>query len=194
MLAERVLRCPALLLILTACGGRADQGNASMPEGGEAVVAPASGGEPREAPDPAEQHGGAFGSGTAVSQAGSAVAGSAEAGATSGGGAESDPRPPSIGSGTRYCESDRYCFGLQCYAPEQVHDRVCMLGCEDGLKCGRREEACLQSPDLAPGCYRRCDSPMDCEYGFDCFDFAGQQRMLVCFPTEWAAVWQRQGH
>jgi hypothetical protein len=95
-----------------------------------------------------------------------------------------------MGSGTRYCENELYCFGLACYAPEGLAANVCVASCSSDADCGSAE-VCLESADLEAGCYRRCDTPFDCDFGFDCFDFSNQHQQLVCFPTPWSGVWQR---
>jgi len=54
-------------------------------------------------------------------------------------------------------------------------------------------EVCLIGARLTGSCHARCDSPEDCDYGFDCFDAEGARRTLVCFPTDWAEEWERLG-
>lgn len=118
------------------------------------------------------------GGGEAETPAGEAGAGGAQTG------------PALIGSGTRYCEDERYCFGLSCYAPFSESPRACIAACADDTDCAAGE-VCLQSEQLEAGCYATCETPFDCAYNFDCFDFAGARQDLVCFPRQWASEWVR---
>jgi hypothetical protein len=174
--------CAALLWLLAACGGHVGE-HPSTGDGG--VTGGVSGATPDEPT-------GVAAAGRASSEVeGGAAPAASQAGATSVAGAPLDETRPLIGSGTRYCENERYCFGLDCYAPDDLAARVCVAACPGDGACGSAE-VCLESADLAAGCYRRCDTPFDCDYGFDCFDFSNQQRVLVCFPTPWASLWQRE--
>jgi len=89
-----------------------------------------------------------------------------------------------IRSGTRSCENRNYCFGLACYAPATFEPSICLTHCESDANCARNE-ACLLAPKLEATCFARCNSPADCDYGFDCLDFSGEGQ-LVCFPAAWA--------
>lgn len=93
---------------------------------------------------------------------------------------------PLIRSATRYCESSLECFGLQCLAPPEL-PAICVAPCASDQDC-RPDEACLGAATLEKSCFRRCDSPADCDYRFDCFDFDDASG-LVCFPAPWAADW-----
>ena len=176
----------ALLLVLTACGGRVGQterqGAGATDAGGNDQTT--DGGALAENPP------GLAGAATDAAAGTDAVPEAASGGSPDGGTGSGGSKPELIGSGTRYCESELYCFGLSCYAPPELEQRVCVAGCQSDDDCGLHE-VCLQSPDLDPGCYRACETPFDCEYGFDCFDFANLGQMLVCFPTPWARSWRR---
>jgi hypothetical protein len=172
-----MLRALLLLLAIAGCGGRARQ-HAPLPQesAGEGGVAEGGRGEPTPGgPGPGGE--------TASGGAGLASGAAGQAGATP------EEPPPLIGSGARYCESELYCFGFQCYAPEHLYDRVCVSECASSADCGE-QEACLESPDLRGTCYRICEQVSDCSYGFDCFDFSAQHEQLVCFPTKWAEYWR----
>jgi len=181
----------ALLLVLTACGGQVGQAQrrTDSATSGGAVDGLAGGGA----------------SGGTQSEAGGAgpevvvADGGADVGIASGGAATAAPEggaagdaasvaSPIIDSGTRYCANETYCFGLSCYAPLGLEQHVCVNSCRGDADCGARE-VCLEAVDLDPTCYRVCQTPFDCEYGFDCFDFANARHMLVCFPTPWATAW-----
>jgi hypothetical protein len=172
------LRAALPLLLLHACGGHVESPErpASFGAAGERSGA---------APDVADA--GAGGDGT-LALAGASGDGTADAGTGSAGA----PSAPLIGSATRYCDNDLYCFGLSCYAPLDLAQHVCIGPCRTSQDCAP-DEQCLSADKLAPGCYPSCQTPFDCEYGFDCFDFANQQQSLVCFPTPWAAAWRGKG-
>ena len=168
----------ALAVLLLACGGLATEGDHRItPEGGQGAGAPPQ----------MEAAAGGTSAATGGGSNGGALEGEAGADLSEAGNAAL--QPPLIGSATRYCPDDNYCFGFECYAPESLERRVCVQPCVHDSDC-QFGEACLQSEHLKPGCYRQCESPRDCHYEFDCFDFANQQTMLVCFPTSWAAYWQ----
>lgn len=176
-------RCAMLLALFSACGG---QVGGNEPTGGSSRmggVVDVRGGEAGLVA--------LGGQSSAQNDGGSSSAAASIAVAGTGAGMSAADVAPLIASGTRYCESDRYCFGLPCFAPPDLEARVCVATCGTDADCAAGE-ACLKSADLSAGCYRRCDAPFDCEYGFDCFDFARQQQSLVCFPTPWAGVWQRR--
>jgi len=184
-------RRAALLLVLSACGGHLDPGRGHTGavvdgEGGSGGVQARGGAGGLRSASPGGA-GDEVASGGVSHESAPAVAGADD------GGAEAGPRasPPSIASGTRFCENESYCFGLACYAPSGFQEHACIRGCRSDDDCLPRE-ACLSSTDLEPGCYARCETPFDCEYGFDCFDFANRHQHLVCFPTSWAAIWQAQ--
>lgn len=172
-------RSAALLLVLAGCGGHVEQQRSL----GVAAGVAGSGGEG------GGQAGGRLdGDAGATEQAPIGEGGAApQMAGDAGAQAATHSR---IGSGTRSCQDDRYCFGLSCYAPLDLAQHVCVAGCRRDADCGPTA-VCLASADLEPGCYQRCRTPFDCDYGFDCFDFANAQQMLVCFPTAWAADWQR---
>lgn len=90
---------------------------------------------------------------------------------------------PLIRSATRYCEDGRECFGLACVAPPNQPSFVCVAPCASDEDC-QPDESCLGRSGLEKACYARCDSPVDCAYRFDCFDF-DEQGKLVCFPLPW---------
>jgi hypothetical protein len=165
--ARRWLLLPVLI---AACGGRANS---------ERLV-PAHAGE-----------GGSASGSERVTEEGGVAGGRAIATAGAAGGARDDATSSLIASGTRYCEDARYCFGLSCYTPMPRLRAVCVEGCEADADCGAGA-VCLRSPELEAGCYRLCETPFDCEFGFDCFDFADVGEQLVCFPTPWAALWERR--
>jgi hypothetical protein len=177
-------RCrAALLALLTACGGKVGEHRST----GDASAAGGVSGAPVEEPPVVASSGQASsddaGGATSVAARGSA---GSDAGATA-----VDETDPLIGSATRYCDNERYCFGLDCYAPADLEAKVCVAECATDADCPANE-VCLESADLKASCYPRCDTPFDCEYGFDCFDFANTQQMLVCFPTPWASLWARE--
>jgi hypothetical protein len=175
-----------VLVLLVGCGGRAEEQEREPTEpSSEAGAATTSGGSGQGG----ERASGDGGEGSRPNGEGAAGA-QPEGGAASGAaGATAVDDPPLIGSGSRYCENELYCFGLACYAPEHLYDRVCVSECEATKDCAANE-VCLQSPDLRGTCYRRCDYVSDCLYGFDCFDFTQSQEQLVCFPTRWAEYWR----
>jgi hypothetical protein len=96
-------------------------------------------------------------------------------------------QPPLIRSATRYCESSLECFGLACVAPPS-QPAVCVMPCASDGDC-EPDEACLGGGSLEKSCFRRCDSPRDCDYRFDCFDF-DEASGLVCFPGPWTIGWR----
>lgn len=177
--------------MISACGGRFDgepSPSAELPTMSEPDSRSGAAGAAGEAsPDVGSAAAGdahvSRGSGGAEMQAGGA-----EAQAAGAGGAEA--RPALIGSGTRYCEDERYCFGFSCYAPFSESPRACIATCADDTDC-RTGEVCLQSKALRAGCYAACETPFDCAHNFDCFDFAGLRQSLVCFPHQWATAWER---
>lgn len=169
-----------LLVVTTSCGGRAAQ-------------APEAAGGSSAAPSNDARAGAAdLGASLAGEGPGAGTAGAGGAQPPALGQAGEGSEPGIVRSATRTCQDDRYCFGLDCYTPAVVgtESGVCVSGCASDADC-RANEVCLSSNELEPGCYSRCESPADCYYGFDCFDFANQQSMLVCFPTPWASVWKR---
>lgn len=179
-----MLRTVLLLALLVGCGGRAEEDRVESPQpSNEAAAGGGLGGAPGIG------DGGAGGRRDMEGAAGAWPEGGAAAGAA---GAAAADHPPLIGSGSRYCDSELYCFGLSCYAPPHLYDRVCVSECESTEDCAANE-VCLQSPDLRGTCYRRCDYVSDCVYGFDCFDFAQESEQLVCFPTRWAEYWRANG-
>ncbi|HEX2673305.1 MAG TPA: hypothetical protein VHM25_20630 [Polyangiaceae bacterium] len=99
---------------------------------------------------------------------------------------------PHIGSATRNCENEDYCFGLSCYAPPSFEPMVCVARCETDWDC-EPSETCIRSARLEATCYARCDSPTDCAHHFDCVDFTGEGQ-AVCFPTGWAARREELGN
>jgi hypothetical protein len=177
--------CAALLWLLTACGGQvgADPSTGAGSATGGVSGATATSEEPPLVNSAGQEPGNS--SGGAPPQIERA------AGAGSDAGSAPMQRPAVIGSASRYCENDTYCFGLACYAPAELEAHVCVAACSTDADCASAE-VCLESADLNAGCYRRCATPFDCEYGFDCFDFTNQHEMLVCFPTPWANLWQRE--
>jgi hypothetical protein len=172
-----MLRTCLLAILLIGCGGRAEQDGRepSEPTGNAGVTGDGEGGA---------RASGAGGEGSR-SQGDGAAGQQTEGGA----GAAAEDNRPLIGSGSRYCDNELYCFGLSCYAPEHLYDRVCVSDCEVSADCAANE-VCLQSSDLRGTCYRRCDYVSDCMLGFDCFDFTQSHEQLVCFPTRWAEYWR----
>lgn len=172
-----------LLFVLFGCGGRAEEG-AARPE----LPSPEAGAPAAEGGQSGASTNEVGGQGRGTSLGGDATS-RPEPGADAGaaGAAGMEPALP-IGSGARYCDNELYCFGLACYAPERLYDRVCVSECTTSDDCDETE-VCLQSQHLLGTCYRRCDHVSDCAYGFDCFDFTRQHEELVCFPTRWAAYW-----
>jgi hypothetical protein len=90
-----------------------------------------------------------------------------------------------IASGTRSCETEQYCFGLACYAPDSFFPNVCLARCESDLDC-RATEECVRAPRMQPSCLARCKAPSDCYDGFDCYNFSRTDLDLICFPRGWA--------
>jgi hypothetical protein len=183
-------RCrAALLALLTACGGQVGErrGTGGASAAGDPSAPGGVSGAPADAlplvPSSGEPSSEGVAGQTSVASAGAA---GSEAGA-----APSDEPRRVIGSATRYCDNELYCFGLDCYAPADLEAKVCVAACATDADCATNE-VCLESADLSASCYPRCDTPFDCEYGFDCFDFANTQQLLVCFPTPWASLWQRE--
>jgi hypothetical protein len=171
----------ALLLVLVGCGGHVRQNRADQTGGVDGVAG-------------AGESGGASGV-LPVTDAGAWDRALDSEGGTDRavvvGDAGAPPTKRSIiVSGTRRCLDDNYCFGMSCYAPLELEESVCLSGCQSDVDCGPTG-VCLGSAELEPGCFQPCDTPFDCEYGFDCFDFANAQQSLVCFPTTWAAEWER---
>ena len=173
----------ALLALLTACGGQVDEHRTTR----DANAAGGVLGAPSAGP-PLVASSGQTSSGNAGGEATPATAG---AGGSDAGAPSVDQTGRRIGSATRYCDNERYCFGLDCYAPADLEAKVCVAACTTDSDCAANE-VCLESADLSASCYPRCDTPFDCEYGFDCFDFANTQQTLVCFPTPWASLWTRK--
>lgn len=170
-----------LLVLFTACGGNVDRE-------GPLSAEPPSNSAPDSRPGGAGDGSDDFGGAAAGDEQASGGHGSTETPAGGAGGGET--RPALIGSATRYCEDGRYCFGLACYAPFSQSPRACIATCAVDTDC-RMGEVCLQSEALEAGCYAACETPFDCAFGFDCFDFAGARRELVCFPSPWAREWER---
>jgi hypothetical protein len=183
-------RCrAALLALLTACGGQVGErrGTGGASAAGDPSAPGGVSGAPLDEP-PLIASSGQTSSGDA---GGETVLATAGAGGSDAGAASVDETGPLIGSATRYCVNELYCFGLDCYAPADLEAKVCVAACATDADCATNE-VCLESADLKASCYPRCDTPFDCEYGFDCFDFANTQQMLVCFPTPWASLWARE--
>ncbi len=172
-----------LLLVLAGCGGQVGRGDAAAGGAGYVAIVDQESGGAAGAPSLSE--------GGASDQASSSEGGASTRSTIGAAGAPVVTRPR-IASGTRYCEDEHYCFGLACYAPLNLAQHICVTGCRTDSDC-RALEVCLQSADLEPGCYRHCTRPLDCDYGFDCFDFANTHEALVCFPTPWASDWERNG-
>jgi hypothetical protein len=171
-----------LLVLMAACAGRSEQAAPASERprsvGGEAgaQTVASTGGTAESSPS------------AGPDQGGDSTLASAQGGAVPAPGGNS-PTPSKIGSGTRYCDNYLECFELDCVAPVSGLRTVCIASCEADPDC-QLDEVCLQSADLEPGCYERCDFSVGCYNGFDCFDFSKTHETPVCFPTGWASYWQ----
>lgn len=172
----------APVLLLSGCGARV-QNNDTSPDGRS---------------DAAENDGrqvqGSGGSGSpADSSEGGSVGGASDARAradTSGSREGSAGRPDAlIGTGTRFCEDYRECFGLECRGGGRFGSSVCVFSCLPGSPCAAGE-LCLDVPDIDPLCFIACDSPSDCRLGFDCVDPYGMGNW-ACLPAGWVGQWHR---
>jgi hypothetical protein len=162
-------------LMLSACGGRAQSSSASTAGASNEAGGTASGaGTGSELAGSGAETGGADAASGTAGEAGTLSAAGASSGFTS-----------LIRSGTRSCENEDYCFGLACYAPADFGPMMCLLPCRTDADC-EPDEACARAPQLRGTCYARCASPVDCYYGFSCFDFS-REGEFMCFPTAWTS-------
>jgi hypothetical protein len=183
------MRSLALCGLLLACGGHASQrdGVESVGDAGQAGAAQSverggsqssgAAGGAQEPPPP-----------TVVStSAGRAGDGGAGLGGADGEAAGAGEAPSLLEPGTRTCQDDRDCLGLDCIGKAGQVGSMCSLPCAEQYPCAMNER-CLSGPGLAPSCVVRCDVGTECSYPFDCFD-PNHDGGWVCVPAPWTVKW-----